>query len=977
MFSVALLAAAASLPGQAEEGRTLVDASTNNFPPVNMLDAEGRLVGFGPDLAKAVAAAIGRQIIHLHSPYGTEVLGWIQSGSADFIHNIARAPERDSLLDFTDPVLRMDEVVFVAANRDDIAGLDDLRGRGIACVAEHVGHLFLREQAGLNCFVVRRPVDAILALLAGDADAFVFPREIGFALARNLGLRDRIKVVGEPVRRLTWHMAVRKGNTELLALLNRGIVEVRESGEYDRIQERWFGEHVFEDLSRREVWLSLSSAVLLALILAAAILAWFALRARDRLAASVRELTAAERRLKESERYFRSLIENASDVIAVADAQGVIRYASPAVERMLGYTPAELEGRSAFDLIHAEDIEGVATILARLADAPGRTAKAEFGFRHAAGTWRRLEAVGQSIGNGSDGVRVVVNARDITERRQAQDLLRLQGAAMQAAVNAIIITDSEGRIEWVNRAFTRMSGYPVEEAMGQTPRMLNSGRQPRDFYEALWRTIRAGEVWRGELTNRRKNGTTYVVDTTITPLVDEAGRVTHFVAIQDDVTTRKAAEADIEFLAHHDMLTGLANRVRVFDDLQRAIARARRDKSALAVHYLDLDRFKDVNDAYGHEIGDFLIKDVAKRLKAHLRETDTVGRLGGDEFAVVQTGLADPRGASVLAGKVLDVLARPFVIGGHDIHVGASIGVTVFPMDGTDPNALMRNADLAMYRAKNEGRRTYRFFARTMEEEVKRRVRLAEELRAAVAAGEFELHYQPQVDLCDRSVVGAEALIRWRRPGIGLVGPADFIPVAEEVGLILPIGEWALRRACAQAKAWAEVGHRALKVAVNVSPVQFERSDLVELVGRALSETGADPAMIELEITETVLLHETEETVNTLAGLRRLGVSLTLDDFGTGYSSLTNLRRFPVSTIKIDRAFVSGLDPGSDNLAIVRAIISLAQTLKLRLVAEGVENMGEEGLLRAEGCPQAQGYLYGRPVPAEDFAAFLGAPPRR
>jgi diguanylate cyclase (GGDEF)-like protein len=451
-------------------------------------------------------------------------------------------------------------------------------------------------------------------------------------------------------------------------------------------------------------------------------------------------------------------------------------------------------------------------------------------------------------------------------------------------------------------------------------------------------------------------------------IVGGEGAVVGSVLILTDIAERREAEARIRHMAHHDALTDLPNRVFFRDRLAQALARARREGEAVAVLCLDLDRFKEVNDTLGHAAGDQLLEAVADRLRADVREADTIARLGGDEFAVVQTALTQPGGADALSRRIVEALSRPFDLGGNVLaSVGASVGVALYPADGEDPDRLLRRADLALYRAKADGRGTHRFFEEQMDAQLRARAALERDLRGALAEERFELNYQPQVDLATGRLAGAEALLRWRHPERGMVPPAEFIPLAEETGLIVPIGEWVLATACREACGWPA----PLRVAVNLSPVQFRQPGLAELVVRTLRCTGLDPTRLELEITEGVLLRDTDATVGALEALRALGVRIAMDDFGTGYSSLSYLRRFPFDKIKIDRSFVADLGRSGDAAEIVRAVIHLGRGLGMRANAEGVETAEQATLLRVAGCGEGQGYYFGRPVPAHEFAALV------
>ncbi len=552
-----------------------------------------------------------------------------------------------------------------------------------------------------------------------------------------------------------------------------------------------------------------------------------------------------------------------------------------------------------------------------------------------------------------------------------QARLRMQSTAMEAAANAIIITDPEGRIEWVNRAFVRLSGYTLTEAVGRTPSILKSGKYDHSYYEAMWQTIVRGQVWQAELINRRKDGSFYTVEQTVTPLLDEHGRITHFIAIQEDLTARKAAEAHIRHIEQYDSLTGLPNRMLLMERLRQAMSHARRNRRIVALIQIDLDRFKTINDSLGPLAGDELLKGVAQVLTECVGSSDTVSRQGGDEFTLLLEDLREADGAAQVARRIAEALSTPLRAGDNELFVTCSMGIALFPMDDDSPEALLRDADAAMFRAKEEGRNTYQFFTADLNARALDRLRLENALRRAVERGELVLHYQPQLDLAAGSVVAAEALVRWQHPEMGLVPPGAFIPLAEETGLIVPMGEWVLRTACEQAAAWAAEG-RALRVAVNVSAIQIKRCDLAELVARVLAETGLDAQLLELEVTESEIMAEPERAREALARLQELGVQTAIDDFGTGYSSFSQLRHLPVTRLKVDRSFVTALGT-ADGDSITASIIGLAHTLGLRVIAEGVEEKEQLDFLIASGCDEVQGYWLSRPLPADDLAQFLSA----
>ncbi|HWS14078.1 MAG TPA: EAL domain-containing protein [Rhodocyclaceae bacterium] len=540
--------------------------------------------------------------------------------------------------------------------------------------------------------------------------------------------------------------------------------------------------------------------------------------------------------------------------------------------------------------------------------------------------------------------------------------LPMSAELFESSSQAILITGPDGSIQLVNSAFSRITGYSEAEVAGRKPSMLSSGRHDRAFYERMWTEIREKGHWQGEIWNRRRTGEVYPEWLTISALRNSRGEVVRYVGMFSDISDRKAAEARIEYLAHYDPLTGLANRALLGDRFNLAIGQAKRSRRRVAVLILDLDRFKKVNDTLGHSAGDTVLQQTAQRLRGCLRQADFVARQGGDEFILLVNDIDMIHDAAHVAQKIIKTMARPIEVQGREIHITPSIGISIYPDDGTDVEVLLKNADIAMYQAKNAGRNNYQFFSQDMNESTFEHLAFESSLRRALDASEFILHYQPQVDLASGRMTGAEALIRWRHPDLGMVSPAQFIPVAEETGLIVPISNWVLRQACTQCVAWQAATGRPTQISVNVSSLQFRHRDFVELVTETLRRTGLDSGSLELELTESVVMHDADAVIAKLFALQEVGVRLAIDDFGTGYSSLSYLKRFPINRLKIDQSFVSDIGRNSDSEAIVEAIISMAHSLRLDTVAEGVETSEQLAFLRGRQCRHMQGYLFSRPL---------------
>ena len=555
------------------------------------------------------------------------------------------------------------------------------------------------------------------------------------------------------------------------------------------------------------------------------------------------------------------------------------------------------------------------------------------------------------------------------QKVRAGRALRQAAAVFESTRDGVFITDLDASIVAVNRAFTHITGYSEFEALGSNPRILQSGRHDTSFYKAMWRAVLESGFWQGEVWNRRKNGELYQQLLNISTVRDESGQASHYVAVMTDISQLKRSEAKLDHLAHHDALTDLPNRLLLQSRVQHAIERAERQHEHVGLLFIDLDRFKNVNDSLGHPVGDELLCAIAQRLRARLREADTLARLGGDEFVLLIESMTAPDDAARVAHSLLELMQAPFRLAqGRDIYIGASIGIAVYPEDGKTVTELIQHADVAMYQAKAAGRGAFRFYTEAMSRAAQDRLHLDTRLRRALERGEFHLHYQPQIDMTSGRVVGAEALIRWMDPDEGMVSPARFIPVAEESGLIVPIGEWVLRTACAQARAWQDAGH-AISIAVNLSARQLQHTDLAQYLSALIAEFGLRAGRLELELTESMLAEDHQQTEERLRAMKALGVALSIDDFGTGYSSLAYLKRFPIDVLKIDQSFVRDIPQDRNDMEIAATIIAMAHTLKMRVVAEGVETEEQLAFLKDRECDAWQGYLCSSPVPAGEFEA--------
>ena len=676
-------------------------------------------------------------------------------------------------------------------------------------------------------------------------------------------------------------------------------------------------------------------------------------------------------RLRDSAERYRTLVEWSPESIAVLRGDTII-YANAAATGMLGASSAqELLGKPIFDVVHPDFHEKLLARVRSSADQAFVTAMVELVFLRLDGTPIDVEVRGTSIVyDGEPAVHVV--ARDVSLRKAQQTQLRLAAQVFAQGHEGILVTDAQARVVMVNQAFTTISGYRAAEVIGQNPRLLGSGRQDADFYRAMWEAIGTQGAWQGEIWNRRRDGTDYPAWLTISAVRDDQGAVCNFIGTFSDISEQRAARERINWLSHFDPLTGLPNRALLADRCTHDISTTQRDGRPLAMMVLGIDHFKLVNDTLGHAVGDQLLKQFARRIADALRDQDTVARVGGDEFVLVLPG-DTPDGASLLALRLMQLLAQPYVVDGAELNITASVGIAICPPDGLEFEALFTSAEVAMHQAKRLGRGKHRFFNAEMLRRTLAQAELVAALRTAAALDQLHLHYQPFVDLQTGRISGMEALLRWTHPELGVVGPAQFIPIAEQTGLINGIGSWVLRQVCRDMRDWSDRGISMLPVSINISPVQFREAALVQLIGTTLREFSIQPGMLCIEVTEGSLIEDVPHSELLLRSLKNLGVGLSLDDFGTGYSSLSYLKRFPFDKVKIDQSFVRGIGTSSQDAVIAKVVISMAHGLGLQVIAEGVETEGQCAFLRDNACDGMQGYFFSRPVPKAELESLLVA----
>jgi len=952
----AVLAASASVAAAPRELRVGV---YSNEPKV-FVEADGKAAGIFVDLLRLVAAREQWTIKYVPCSW-QDCLDALRQGQLDLMPDVARSPEREILYDFHRlPVLNSWSQIYRTSGAP-IYSLFDLQGKRVAVLKGSVQRstfLNMVDSFGIQVTLVDASslMDAFAMVQRGEADAVISNHLFGNFHSARYGVVDT-GIVFQPA---ALFFATGPGrNADVLAAIDRSVEDWRSGADpsYAQVMRHWGRQ---DPEVRVSPWLWWGLAGLVAFGLLAALTA----------AIFRRQVQERTRHLQDSEQKLAAILDSVGAFIYIKGQDYRYQYANHQtlqyfgrpVHEVLGHDDADFFDAATARQLRANDrrvLEEGETLEAEEVNTPSSSGEAraflsiKIPLRHADGSIYALCGI----------------STDITERRKAEESLQIAATVFES-FEGMIVTGPDQRILKANQAYARLTGYTVDELVGQTPRLLHSGRQDASFYAALKNILHATGMWQGEVWNRRKDGTEYPAWITITTVRSPRGEITHYVGTQTDISGRKAAEEEIRLLAFYDPLTGLPNRRLMNDRLQHSLAACARSGAGGALLFVDLDNFKDLNDTQGHELGDQLLRQVAARLGGCVRMGDTVARLGGDEFVVLLEGLSpqahEAAGQAETVGRtVLQALSQNYQLDGHTHHSSCSIGIALYADARGSVDELLKHGDMAMYQAKGAGRNTLRFFDPRTQANVTARTLLEAGLREGLREGQFLLHYQAQIHQ-QQGIVGAEALVRWQHPQRGLVSPAEFIPVAEASGLIVPLGVWILRTACQQLVEWArdpQTAHWTL--AVNVSARQFRHSHFVDEVLGVLEETGANPRRLKLELTETLLLDDVEDTIQRMDTLRAAGLGFSLDDFGTGYSSLSYLKRLPLDQLKIDQSFVRDLLTDANDASIARTIVTLARSLDLGVIAEGVETLEQRDMLAGLGCHTWQGYLFGRPGPAD------------
>ncbi|HEB72988.1 MAG TPA: bifunctional diguanylate cyclase/phosphodiesterase [Nitrospirae bacterium] len=704
---------------------------------------------------------------------------------------------------------------------------------------------------------------------------------------------------------------------------------------------------------------------------------------REARVTAIRDITERRRveaDLRESEKNLRDITSTIGQGVIVTDTDLTITFANPEAARLLGWGEDELIGENAHTKFHYLNPDGSPhplkkCIALNIVKAGKDLFDFEDSFVRKDGAIFPISLTSTCLKKEGKITGIVMAFYDITERKRIQEKLQLASMVVNTATEGVVVTGADTVIESVNPAFTHITGYSAQEAVGQKPSILRSDRHDKQFYEKMWESIVKTGQWQGEIWNRRKNGEVFPERLTITAIKDSKNNTVKYASVFYDITELKQSEKEIEYKAYHDALTGLPNRQLFQDRLEQAIVRARRADSMFAVLFIDLDDFKNVNDSLGHASGDLLLQGIAIRLVGCAREEDTVSRLGGDEFTIIIENIGDEQEAANVAGRVIASLEEPFNYKNEDLYAAVSIGIAVYPANGATLEELIKNADIAMYSVKNRGKNNYSFFTSEMNEKAVRRIELWKNLRQAIDKNELKAYYQPKIDMETGEIVGMEALIRWIRPD-GIVYPDEFIPVAEDTGFIVELDEWMFCTACAFIKKIDERSARLgkknnVKVSINFSARDIERPNLISNVRNIITGNGIDPGCVEIEVTESAIIRDIDRAVDILSDLREIGLDISIDDFGTGYSSLNYLTKLPINALKIDRAFIVDIEEDKNARTVAKAITAMASELGLTVIAEGVETRAQYDFLYSIGCDQVQGYIFSPPAPEDEMLKML------
>jgi diguanylate cyclase (GGDEF)-like protein/PAS domain S-box-containing protein len=944
--------------------RTLIVGSEEDYPPFATGKTDKTAGGFTVELWKVVARDTGLKYTIRVKPFH-QLLQEFKDGKIDVLINLAQSDERRKFADFTVPHVTVHGAIFIRKAQAGIHSEQDLMGKSIIVVKADIAHEYaLSKGLGKNLVLVPTASEGLRLLASGQHDAMFVSKLVGMQTLEKLKLSSVVALPVSAGATQKFSFAVREGDTELLALLNEGLALSKSSGEYDALYQKWFSVYEVKEPTLRDMFKYVLP--LLAVFLGYVLLT-YSRRHKER--------QQAMQQLAESHHMLQTVIETIPMRVFWKDRESRFLgcntpFAKDAGESssagVIGKLDSELAWRDQAPRYRADDLLVMESGQEKLAYIETQT-QPDGSQRYLRTSKVPLRRMDQSI------VGLLGVYDDVTEAQRAEEEMLLASMVYKSSSESMMVTDADGNIITINPAFTKMTGYSLKEVKGKNPRMLSSGLHDQAFFRDMWKAINTTGGWQGEVWDKRKNGEIYPKWLIINTSFNKDGTPCRRVALFSDISEQKKSEKLIWQQANFDTLTGLPNRRMFHDRLEQEIKKAHRGKRHLALLFIDLDRFKEINDTLGHDKGDLLLSEAADRLKSCVRDSDTVARLGGDEFTIILGELDDTSRVDRVSQAVLQSMAVPFSLGGGVAHVTASIGITLYPEDSTVLDSLLKNADQAMYAAKHQGRNRFSYFTQSMDDVAKTRMQLNNDLRLAVAEKQFWIAYQPIVELATGEMHKAEALIRWQHPVRGLVNPGEFIPIAEETGIIIDIGNWVFLEAASQVAHWRKEHDPAFQLTVNKSPAQFLGNDALSKGWLDLmQDTGLPRNSIVIEITEGLLLHADPIVADKLIKFRNEGMEVAIDDFGTGYSSLAYLKKFDIDYLKIDQTFVRNLALLAEDLAICEAIIVMAHKLGIKVIAEGVETREQRDLLMAAGCDYGQGYFFSRPIAANEFEKFLG-----
>ncbi|MBV5342014.1 MAG: EAL domain-containing protein [Deltaproteobacteria bacterium] len=937
--------------------QTSINVGYEENPPIAFTNKTGVPTGISVDLLNYIAKQEGWRI-NWKPCLWEKCLAGLSSGKIDFLAGIGHSKEREALYSFTmEPVLLNWGQLYAAKNQK-VSSILNLEGKRIALVpADAHGKAFTGM---LTSFGVTARIEhmhsygeAVRAVVAGHADACVvsclYP--ISPVEANKI---DQTPVIFNPMQNA---YATSKGNhLALLQTIDRDLVRLKadKSSFYYRNSDHWLGIPVSRAIPHW-VWWFMAGGTLL---FGTAMGFW-----------RYNGIVRLSNELSESRQNLRTVFDNTDKGIIIHNQQGHIIAVNRPALILYGATEDELLSSTVLDLTAEteERHQQLPVIMAEV--AAGVTLKMEWLCRNVAEKRSFNAEIFYTAITWNNEPALMGMVQDITKRKQRDSLIQRLTIAVEQSANTVVITDKDGLIQYANASFERMSGYTVEEARGKTSRVLKSGIHPPEYYKNIWETILSGKTWQGYFCNKRKDGKLFWESATITPVRQDSREITHFVAIKEDITQRKLDEEELYRQANYDTLTGLPNRNMLVKQITETINDTTRSGNKVMLLFLDLNNFDTIISAFGHSVADSLLQAVAGRLVSSVGNGDMVARFGIDEFAIAPLRFCADGQENCVAPRLMNVFEKPFVVQGQEFFISTSMGVAHYPDDGANAEELLRSAAAAMYQALKRGHNSFERYNHGLNSKTSERLVMATLLRRALERQEFIVYYQPQQELATGRINALEALLRWQPQEGPLISPVEFIPILEDTGMIIQVGEWVLREVCNQIKRWLEVDIDIRHASVNVSFLQFQRPDIVERITAIISEAGIDPARICLELTESIMMKEPEDTLQKLNALRAAGVSLSMDDFGTGYSSLAYLRRMPLNELKIDRSFIMTLP--ESNTTLVNTILGMARSLGLRVVAEGVETAEQLDYLQQHGCESMQGFLLSRPLPMEQFEQFI------